>query len=123
MDVLILATDYDGTLAEDGVVSGKAIEAMESFRRSGRSAVLVTGRELPQLLEIFDRVDLFEWIVAENGSLIYRPADGEKRVLAEPPPQEFVQELKVRGVGPISVGEAIVATWRPHENTVMEVIS
>jgi hydroxymethylpyrimidine pyrophosphatase-like HAD family hydrolase len=122
MDVLILATDYDGTLAEDGVVSGKAIEAMESLRRSGRSAVLVTGRELPQLLDIFDRVDLFDWIVAENGSLIYRPADGKKRVLAEPPPQEFIQELKLRGVGPISVGEAIVATWRPHEHTVMEVI-
>lgn len=122
MDVLILATDYDGTLADDGVVSGSAIKAVEELRRSGRSAVLVTGRELPQLLEIFERTDLFDWIVAENGSLIYRPADGEKRVLAEPPPQEFVKELERRGVGPISIGDSIVATWRPHEDTVMEVI-
>jgi len=122
MDVLILATDYDGTLAEDGVVSSSAIKAIEALKRSGRSAVLVTGRELPQLLEIFDRADLFDWIVAENGSLIYRPANGQKRVLAEPPPQELIQELERRGVGPISVGEAIVATWRPHESTVIEVI-
>src|SRR5450631_1245834 len=122
MDVLILATDYDGTLAEDGIVSSAAIEAIEALKLSGRSAVLVTGRELPQLLEIFDRADLFDWIVAENGSLIYRPANGRKRVLAEPPPQELIQELERRGVGPISVGEAIVATWRPHESTVIEVI-
>jgi len=122
MDVLILATDYDGTLAEDGIVSSAAIEAIEALKLSGRSAVLVTGRELPQLLEIFDRADLFDWIVAENGSLIYRPANGQKRVLAEPPPQELIQELERRGVGPISVGEAIVATWRPHESTVIEVI-
>jgi hydroxymethylpyrimidine pyrophosphatase-like HAD family hydrolase len=122
MDVLILATDYDGTLAEDGVVSSSAIKAIEALKRSGRSAVLVTGRELPQLLGIFDRSDLFDWIVAENGSLIYSPASGEKRVLAEPPPPELVQELERRGVGPISVGETIVATWRPHETTVMEVI-
>jgi HAD superfamily hydrolase (TIGR01484 family) len=122
MDVLILATDYDGTLADDGVVSRSAIDALEELRRSGRRAVLVTGRELPQLLEIFDRTDLFDWIVAENGSLIYRPADGERRVLADAPPKEFVEELKRRGVGPISVGDSIVATWRPHEVTVMEVI-
>jgi len=122
MDVLILATDYDGTLADDGVVSKSAIRAVEELRRSGRSVVLVTGRELPQLLEIFDRTDLFDWIVAENGSLIYRPADGEKRVLSEAPSQEFIDELRRRGVRPISIGDSIVATWRPHEDTVMEVI-
>lgn len=123
MNVLILATDYDGTLAEDGVVSNSAIKAIEALKRSGRSAVLVTGRELPQLLEIFDRADLFDWIVAENGSLIYRPSNGQKRALADPPPQEFIRELERRGVGPISVGEAIVATWRPHEKTVLDVIT
>ena len=122
MDVQILATDYDGTLAEDGVVSGSAIQAVEALKESGRSAVLVTGRELPQLIEIFDRIDLFDWVVAENGSLIYRPENGEKHLLADPPPPAFIQALKLRGVGPISIGEAIVATWRPHEDAVMEVI-
>jgi hypothetical protein len=27
-----------------------------------------------------------------------------------------------RGVGPISVGRVIVATWEPHENTVLKTI-
>ena len=117
-----LATDYDGTLAEDGSVAKSTIRALEAFRRSDRSIILVTGRELAQLLEIFDRADLFDWIVAENGALLYHPATRRKRLLAEPAPRHFIEELKRRGVTPISTGEAVVATWRPYENIVLEVI-
>lgn len=117
-----LATDYDGTLAEDGGVAKATVRALEAFRRSGRSIILVTGRELPQLLEIFDRPDLFDWIVAENGALLYHPATQRKRLLTEPAPRHFVEELKRRGVPRISTGEAVVATWRPYENTVVEVM-
>jgi HAD superfamily hydrolase (TIGR01484 family) len=117
-----LTTDYDGTLAEDGVVAESTIKALESLRRSGRSIILITGRELAQLLEIFDRTDLFDWIVAENGALLYHPATRRKHLLTEPASLHFVEELQKRGVSPISIGEAIVATWRPHQNTVLEVI-
>jgi HAD superfamily hydrolase (TIGR01484 family) len=122
MNFCNLATDYDGTLADNGRVSKSTIQALEAFRGSGRSITLVTGRELPQLLEIFDRTDLFEWIVAENGALLYHPATGRKRLLAEPISLQFVEELQRRGVSPISTGDVVVATWRPHENTVVEVI-
>lgn len=122
MNVLNLSTDYDGTLAEDGVVAKSTVKALESLRHSGRSIILVTGRELAELLEIFERVDLFDWIVAENGALLYHPASRQKRLLTEPTPEYFVRELKRRGVSPISMGEAIVATWRPHEDTVLAVI-
>jgi HAD superfamily hydrolase (TIGR01484 family) len=117
-----LATDYDGTLAEDGVVAEATINALESLRRSGRNLILVTGRELAQLLEVFERTDLFDWIVAENGALLYNPATGRKHLLTEAVSEHFVEELQRRGVSPISTGEAIVATWRPHQNTVLEVI-
>ena len=117
-----LATDYDGTLAEDGRVATSTIRALESLRRSGRSIILVTGRELPQLLEILDRAELFDWIVAENGALLYHPGTRRKRLLSEPVPIHFVDELRRRGVSPISTGDAIAATWRPHETTVLEVI-
>jgi HAD superfamily hydrolase (TIGR01484 family) len=122
MNLTILATDYDGTLAEDGGVSDSTIRALESLRRSHLGAVLVTGRELPQLLGIFDRADLFDWIVAENGALLYHPATHTKRLLTEPVPLAFVAELQRRGVAPVSVGDAIVATWRPQENAVREAI-
>jgi hypothetical protein len=122
MNFCNLATDYDGTLAEDGRVAKSTIEALESFRRSGRSIILVTGRELPQLLEVFDRADLFDWIVAENGALLYHPATTQARLLTEPVPLHFVEEMRKRGVTPISTGGAIVATLGPHKNTVLEVI-
>jgi HAD superfamily hydrolase (TIGR01484 family) len=122
MSLSILATDYDGTLAEDGGVAKPTIRALESLRRSGRGIILVTGRELPQLFEVFDRTDLFDWIVAENGALLYHPATRTKRLLTEPVPLALVAELQRRGVDSISAGEAIVASWRPHESTVREVI-
>ena len=70
----------------------------------------------------FDRLDLFDHAVLENGALLYRPQRKEEKVLAERPPEGFVRELERRGVGPISFGRVIVATWVPHENTVLQTI-
>jgi hypothetical protein len=83
---------------------------------------MVTGRELPDLRATFNHFDLFDRIVAENGAVIYRPATHEEKILAEAPPTEFVEALRKRGVGPISVGRVIVATWEPHQNAVLETI-
>ena len=44
-----LAADYDGTLATDGVVDEKTIEALRPTRESGRRLILVTGRIIEQL--------------------------------------------------------------------------
>jgi HAD superfamily hydrolase (TIGR01484 family) len=117
-----LACDYDGTIAWDGNVGARTIEALENLRKSGRRLILVTGRELEDLDTVFPRVDLFDRVVAENGALLYRPSTREVRTLAERPPEEFVRELVRRGVKPISFGHVIVATWRPHETTAVEVI-
>jgi HAD superfamily hydrolase (TIGR01484 family) len=117
-----LISDYDGTLARDGLVMPSTLEALKRVKASGRKLVLATGRELPELLRVFPETTLFDLAVVENGALLYNPATGEKRLLAEPPPAAFVEELRRRGVAPLSVGESIVATWHPHETTVLEVI-
>ena len=117
----VLACDYDGTLASDGRVHRETVEALKRVRESGRKLVLVTGRELDQLLEIFPEIELFESVVAENGALLYSPATRKEKVLGNAPPREFAQTLKARGV-PISQGRVIVATWEPHEVTTLEVI-
>lgn len=117
-----LATDYDGTLAHDGRVSKSTLAALERLRATGRHLILVTGRELDELLEIFPEIDLFEWVVAENGALLYRPATREETLVAAAPPAEFAQALRDRGVKRISIGRSIVATWQPYENLVLEVI-
>lgn len=122
MRYLALATDYDGTLALNGRVDAPTIAALERLRASGRKLIMVTGRELDQLLAIFPEVGLFDWVVAENGALLYQPSTKLEKKLAESPPPKFVDELKRRGVGPISVGRVIVATWEPHETTCLRVI-
>lgn len=122
MRYLGLATDYDGTLAHHGQVSETTLRAMERARESGRRIILVTGRELEDLFQVFPQVDLFDRVVAENGALIYRPGTREEKALAEPPPPEFIEALEKRNVEPFSVGRVIVATWEPHETAVMEAI-
>jgi HAD superfamily hydrolase (TIGR01484 family) len=122
MRYLALATDYDGTLAHHGQVDEPTLASLGKLHESGRKLILVTGRELEELLGVFPRIDLFDRVVAENGALLYRPEAREEKRLAESPPEAFVAELRKRGVGPISVGRSIVATWEPHQNTVLNVI-
>jgi hydroxymethylpyrimidine pyrophosphatase-like HAD family hydrolase len=122
MQYHILATDYDGTLATHGHVGEETLSALGRLLATGRRLVMVTGRELPELLTVFPHTHLFEWIVAENGALLYRPSTQEERLLCDPPSDAFVAALKLRGVAPMSVGRVIVATWEPHEQAVLETI-
>ena len=117
-----LATDYDGTLADRGVVDDRTWDALKRFQRSGRRLVLVTGRELGELLALCPRIAVFDRVVVENGGLLYRPLDQTEQRLAAPPDAAFVATLRARGVGPIAVGRTIVATWQPHAPTVEAVI-
>ncbi len=122
MRYLALACDYDGTIARHGGVDDATVEALTHLRASGRSLVLVTGRELDDLMRVFPRVQLFDRVVAENGALVYEPGTREVQPLADPPPVEFVRELERRGVAPLSVGRVIVATWEPNDPLVLHVI-
>jgi hydroxymethylpyrimidine pyrophosphatase-like HAD family hydrolase len=122
MFFVALATDYDGTLAVHGVVEDAVLEAVETLRRSGRRTIMVTGRELPDLMRVFPQIELFDLIVAENGALLYDPAAKKEEPLAAPPPPEFVKRLQDAGVSPLSVGRSIVATWEPNETAVLDVI-
>ncbi len=117
-----VACDYDGTLASHGRVNEETIEALERLRDSGRRLILVTGRELDDLRQNFSRLDLFERVVAENGAMLYSPKERREKSLAEAPREDFVKLLEKRGVSPLSVGRSIVATWEPHETTVLEAI-
>jgi hydroxymethylpyrimidine pyrophosphatase-like HAD family hydrolase len=121
MRFLLLATDYDGTLASEGHVQQKTIDALERLRASGRKLVLVTGRHLPDLSTVFSRFDLFERIVAENGGLLYRPATHEQKLLCEPSNQHFLELLRERKI-PFVPGRTVVASWHPHEKDVLKAI-
>jgi hydroxymethylpyrimidine pyrophosphatase-like HAD family hydrolase len=116
-----IALDYDGTIAHDGGVPAHVLDGLARLKATGRKLILVTGRELDELLGIFPGITLFDRVVAENGALLYRPHDQSRKELGEPPPEAMVQALTASGI-PLSVGATIVATVRPHEATVLEVI-
>jgi HAD superfamily hydrolase (TIGR01484 family) len=117
-----LASDYDDTLGERGLVPPETLAALSKFQNSARRLILVTGRELPDLKAVFPHLHLFDRVVAENGGVLYRPDTGKKQVLAAPPNASFVKALKARGVRPLAVGDVIVATRQPNEDIVLGAI-
>lgn len=121
MRYLALATDYDGTLAHQGTVGSSTIQALQALRKTGRRLLLVTGRELGDLKQVFTRLELFDYVVAENGALLYVPSTQAETALSEPPSQEFVEALKRRRVE-FSVGKNIVATSTAYAEQVLAAI-
>jgi hydroxymethylpyrimidine pyrophosphatase-like HAD family hydrolase len=116
-----LATDFDGTIARDGVVDAATIAALTRAKDAGLCLLLVTGRELPDLFNTFDHVQIFDRVVAENGALMYTPETGVVRQLAPAPPVPLLERLLKEGV-PLSVGASIIATVEPHEHAVLAAI-
>jgi phosphoglycolate phosphatase (TIGR01487 family) len=122
MRYLALACDYDGTIAHHGTVDSTTIQALERLKSSGRKLILVTGRQIPDLENVFPQVSIFDVVVGENGAVLYFPPSRTTKILADQPPQEFVKALIERKIEPLSIGDVIVATWHPNETAVIEVI-
>jgi hydroxymethylpyrimidine pyrophosphatase-like HAD family hydrolase len=116
-----LATDYDGTLAREGIVAPSALAALDRLRQSGRALLMVTGRELSDLRRVFDRLRLFDRVVVENGAVLLDPASDRVRLLAPPPPRQLLEALRRRHL-PFSLGHSIVATGEHHEAAVVDAI-
>lgn len=117
----LLATDYDGTLAHDGVVDDNTVDALGRLRASGRKLLLVTGRHLPDLSSIFPRLDIFDRVIVENGGVLYNPHTREEKLLCGPADPRLVASLRARHI-PFDVGRTVIATWRPYDSAVQAAI-
>ena len=120
MYFLALAVDFDGTIAHDGRVDDSTYDSLKRLKETGRRPILVTGRELRTLGD--SNLDLFARVVAENGAVVYDPGTKRQHLIADRPPADLIRALKEKKVKPLSVGESIIATWCPHETTVLEAI-
>jgi HAD superfamily hydrolase (TIGR01484 family) len=118
-----LATDYDGTLAQEGVVSPSTIDALRRLRRSGRYAILVTGRTLSELESVFSDLKEFDSIVAENGAVLYDPTSGAEEIVAEAPPHAFLDLLVKKGTAHLDAGKVIIGTVEDQRQKVLDAIS
>jgi hydroxymethylpyrimidine pyrophosphatase-like HAD family hydrolase len=117
-----VALDFDDTLAEDGVVEPAVLDGLKRLKASGRRLVLVTGREIDDLVRTFPALAVFDRVVGENGAVLYRPETGDSVAIATPPRDEFIARLRREHVSPLSVGQVIVATRAPHETRVADAI-
>jgi hydroxymethylpyrimidine pyrophosphatase-like HAD family hydrolase len=122
MHYFALACDFDQTLANMGVVAKSTLGALERLVASGRKLLLVTGRQLDDLQRVFPQISMFDRVVAENGAVLFRPATGETKLLAEAPPQAFIDALHRRGVAPLSRGLVVVDSREPEDAKILAII-
>jgi hydroxymethylpyrimidine pyrophosphatase-like HAD family hydrolase len=120
-EYLVLATDYDHTLATEGQLSASTVSALRKLRSSNRSIVLITGRQIEELKIVCPDLSLFNLIVAENGAVLFHPTQNRLTLLASPFPEKIIQSLKERAVTPLQIGQVILSTFVEEKGKVIEV--
>lgn len=116
-----LASDGDGTLTKGKNLAIATAKALEKFVATGRRLILVTGENVPQLQKL-PHHKTFDLIVAENGGLLYWPATGKSKRLAEPPPGELIRRVRALGIDPLEIGEIAICTDSRHASKLDGVI-
>ena len=121
MRFLAFATDYDGTIADDGTVSSGTLAALRDLKRSGRRLVLVTGRTRDDLLRVLPEIAIFDLVVLENGAVLYDPSTRVTELLVQPVANAFFEALRARAI-PHLRGQAICATSESNARAVFDTI-
>lgn len=98
MKFLVLAIDFDGTIATNDVLNADVRIAIGELRRRGIVVILVTGRILEDLRRVIGDLHFLDAIVAENGAAIEFPDTGYSMTLAPPPSEALLAELRAAGI-------------------------
>lgn len=106
MRLRVIATDYDGTIARDGVLAPTVREAIANARSRGVLVVIVTGRILSELRHVAGCLDFVDGVVAENGAVVALP-NGHVTLLGNAPPLSLISKLTERGID-FKVGRCVV---------------
>ncbi len=117
----VLALDYDGTIATDGVLDSEVRAAVTAARARGLTVMLVTGRIRADLQRLLPQPWPFDAIVAENGAVVQFPTRGRSLLLAPVPNSQFLDELRHREV-PFLGGECIVEMDADFAGATLEII-
>ncbi|MGH7389350.1 MAG: HAD hydrolase family protein [Candidatus Rokuibacteriota bacterium] len=117
----ILALDFDGTIAVNGVIDVDVAAAIEEARGAGLLAVLVTGRILSDLEALFCDPPPFDAIVAENGAVLRLPNLPSPITLSQEPDGRFLAELRRRGIRHRS-GQCVIEAGADAAPQVVEII-
>ncbi len=121
MKFLVLALDFDGTIAQNDVLDPAVRAAIAELRSRGIIVVLVTGRIIEDLRRVAGDLHFVDAVVGENGSTVEFPASGCRTLLASTPPPALIQELRTLGV-PHAVGESVVEADSSQAPTILAVL-
>jgi hydroxymethylpyrimidine pyrophosphatase-like HAD family hydrolase len=121
MKLAALALDYDGTIAEYGVLHPAVREAVAEARQRGIQALLVTGRRLSELHRVGGDLSCFDVIVGENGAVIEFMASGQTVLIGHAPPASVLEALEQRGV-PFETGVSVIEVEGERGHEVLQVI-
>jgi hypothetical protein len=116
----VLALDYDGTIARDGVLDPEVRAAIAEVRAQGISVVIASGRVLSDLEQVAGDLGFVDAVVAENGAVL-RFSNGHTRVLGHPPPEVFLAEVRRRGIA-FSTGQCILEAEAAPAQSILAVI-
>jgi hypothetical protein len=116
----VLALDYDGTIARDGVLDPEVKAAIVEARARGIVVVIVTGRILSDLRQAAGDLGFVDAVVAENGAVFTFP-NGQTSLNGHSPPQVFLDELRRRGIE-CKAGQCVVEAAAASAPQILEVI-
>ena len=120
MRLLVIATDYDGTIATDGVLHPAARAAINNARERNVLVVIVTGRILSELRAVAGGLDFVDGVVAENGAVVALQG-GHTMQLGQTPPMSLLTALTERGID-FKVGRCVVEMDASFSNVAMSLI-
>ena len=121
MQLRAIALDFDGTITSGDSVHDDVRVAIAHARGRGLKVLLVTGRRVAHLRESAGDLTFVDGIVAENGAVVAIPGCGDSTILAKPPSELFLTELRRRGVEH-QVGEVIVECDASRGHDVLGII-
>jgi hydroxymethylpyrimidine pyrophosphatase-like HAD family hydrolase len=103
----VLVLDFDGTIAEHGVLNPEVRAAIQEARAQGIIVIIATGRILEDLRRSVGSLRFVDAVVAENGAVLAFPASGRSMLLGQAPPASFIHTLRTQGVA-VSTGQCVV---------------
>lgn len=103
----VLALDYDGTIAREGVLDPDVHSAIQEIRTHGIIVIIITGRIVSDLQRAIGDLRIVDAVVGENGAMIAIPASGRMVRLGQPPPEPLLAELRRRNIE-VTVGSSVI---------------
>lgn len=101
MKIQAIVLDFDASFADDQGVADdpRTWAAVRRLREAGVRVVLNTGRDLPYLVGptgvvCWERLALFDMVIAEDGAVAWDPAQNRVHLLGEPISPLFLDALR-----------------------------